>query len=181
VSFWDSSALFPLAFNEPASPLLRAISEERGVPLVWWGAFVECWSALERRTRAARVSTAERQRAEQVLGEMAATWIEIHPSPLLRDRAVRLLAVHDLRAGEALQLAAALTWAEERPRGRAFICLDERLREAARREGFTVLPEKMIWPHFTPSAAPSQHPPPAPPRASIRSRVRRPPPPRRAR
>jgi uncharacterized protein len=144
VSFWDSSALFPLAFSEPVSPLLRAITEERGVPFVWWGALVECWSALERRTRVADVSTEQRQRAEHTLEEMAATWIEVHPSASLRDRAVRLLAVHDLRAADALQLAAALTWAEERPRGHAFVCLDDRLREAARREGFLVLPEEAV-------------------------------------
>ena len=67
-------------------------------------------------------------------------WTEIRPSTAIRDRAIRLLAIYSPSAADALQLAAALTWAEDRPAGRAFVCLDDRLREAAHREGFTVLP-----------------------------------------
>ena len=76
-----------------------------------------------------------------LLQQLAQTWIEIEPGGALRERALRLLASHNLRAADALQLAAALVWAEERPAGRIFICLDARLREAARLDGFTVLPE----------------------------------------
>jgi len=57
------------------------------------------------------------------------------------DRAERLLEIHPLNAADALQLAFALAWCQERPQGRAFICLDGKLREAARREGFRLLPE----------------------------------------
>jgi predicted nucleic acid-binding protein len=59
----------------------------------------------------------------------------------LRERAGRALAAHPLRAADALQLAAALVWADDSPAGEAFVCLDDRLREAAGREGFQVLPE----------------------------------------
>lgn len=38
-----------------------------------------------------------------------------------------------------LQLAAALVWAGKAPKGHQFVCLDQRLREAARKEGFTLL------------------------------------------
>jgi hypothetical protein len=51
------------------------------------------------------------------------------------------VASHPLRAADALQLAAALVWCDEAPQGTAFVCLDDRLRDAARREGFAVLPE----------------------------------------
>ena len=54
--------------------------------------------------------------------------------------AERLLAVHPLTAGDALQLAAALIWARERPARLRFVCLDEQLRRAAGREGFNILP-----------------------------------------
>jgi hypothetical protein len=47
---------------------------------------------------------------------------------------------HPLRAGDALQLAAALVACGERPEALPFVCLDDRLRDAARREGFAVLP-----------------------------------------
>jgi hypothetical protein len=47
---------------------------------------------------------------------------------------------HPLRAADTLQLAAALIWAEETPQGLEIVCLDQNLREAALKEGFTLLP-----------------------------------------
>jgi predicted nucleic acid-binding protein len=58
----------------------------------------------------------------------------------VRERAVRLLISHPLRAADAQQLAAALIWCEEKPSGQDFVCLDQRLRESAEREGFGILP-----------------------------------------
>jgi predicted nucleic acid-binding protein len=57
----------------------------------------------------------------------------------IRARAGRLLANHPLSAADAFQLAAALAWCEERTQDEVFVCLDRRLGEAARREGFTLL------------------------------------------
>jgi len=51
------------------------------------------------------------------------------------------VAAHPVRAGDALQLAAALAWSDEPPQGSGFVCLDDRLRTAAQAEGFAVLPE----------------------------------------
>ncbi|HEY6321861.1 MAG TPA: hypothetical protein VJA16_09915 [Thermoanaerobaculia bacterium] len=45
-------------------------------------------------------------------------------------------------AADSLQLAAAIDWCEERTTGAGFVCLDQRLRSAALREGFDVVP----WP-----------------------------------
>ena len=64
----------------------------------------------------------------------------IAPTDDVRRRAARLLAVHPLRAADALQLAAALVWVEEQPHGERFVSLDGRLRDAAAREGFTLVP-----------------------------------------
>ena len=65
----------------------------------------------------------------------------IEPCIRLRDRAGRLVAAHPLRAADALQLAAALMWCDDTPSTvTPFVCLDERLRNAARREGFSILP-----------------------------------------
>jgi hypothetical protein len=50
------------------------------------------------------------------------------------------LALHDLRAADALQLAAALIACDEQPALLPFVTLDRRLADAARREGFRVLP-----------------------------------------
>ena len=64
----------------------------------------------------------------------------LSPSDELRRRAARLLAVHPLRAADALQLAAALLWCEEQPHGEGLVSLDAKLRDAAAKEGFSVLP-----------------------------------------
>lgn len=50
----------------------------------------------------------------------------------------RLLRVHALRAADALQLAAAIAASEADPASLKLVTLDERLAEAARREGFPV-------------------------------------------
>lgn len=65
----------------------------------------------------------------------------VAPSGALRDRASHLVAVHPLSAADALQLAAAFVSSEATPRGEGFVTLDDRLRTAARSEGFAVLPE----------------------------------------
>ncbi len=62
------------------------------------------------------------------------------PSEALRAQAERALAVHPLSAADALQLASALTWRREPARSAELVCLDERLRDAASREGFALLP-----------------------------------------
>ena len=64
----------------------------------------------------------------------------VAPTDELRHRAGRLLAVHPLRAADALQLAAALEWCEQQPQGEGFATLDARLAQAAAAEGFTVHP-----------------------------------------
>ena len=66
--------------------------------------------------------------------------MKVLPGERLREVAERMLRVHPLRAADALQLAAALVWSRDRPDGRVFVSCDERLRDAAGREGFTVLP-----------------------------------------
>lgn len=66
---------------------------------------------------------------------MSASWFEIQPGAALRDHAMRLLRLHPLRAADALQLAAATEFSGGGARG-VFACYDDRLREAAEREGF---------------------------------------------
>jgi predicted nucleic acid-binding protein len=83
-------------------------------------------------------------RALEVLRELADAWAEIPPGDRLRDRALRLLRVHDLRAADALQLAAAVLLSADAPESLPFVCLDQRLRDAASREGFALVPAKIV-------------------------------------
>lgn len=106
---------------------------------VWWGTPVECVSAFARLRRQGELIAAGLGRARDLLDRLAEDWSEVGPSLEVREHAVRLLGLHPLRAADALQLAAALVWANRRPAGQPFVCLDARLREAARAEGFLVL------------------------------------------
>lgn len=138
--FWDTSALLPLVKDESQTDAIRAIQAEDEDIVVWWATRVECVSALTRRLREGTVSPAEEVFIREALHDLFETATEIMPSEDVRARSERALAVHPLRAADALQLGAGLVWARDRTRGREFVSLDGRLREAAQREGFTVLP-----------------------------------------
>ena len=107
---------------------------------LWWGSIVECLSALHRQRREGRLSLALVEQGTRRLVDLIEDFDVIDPTSLLRDRAGRLVAVHPLRAADAFQLAATLVWCDGASSGESFVSLDERLREAARREGFTILP-----------------------------------------
>jgi hypothetical protein len=70
-------------------------------------------------------------------------WTEVQPSEILRGTAERLLAVHVLRAADSFQLAAALHWCQRQPANKELVSFDSRLRDAAYKEGFTILPEEI--------------------------------------
>jgi hypothetical protein len=106
---------------------------------VWWGTPVEICSAISRQERAGHVTANEASEAFLALESLAEGWHEILPTTRVRKMAQRLLRVHPLRAADSLQLAAALTVTEGHSRSGSFVCLDDRLADAARREGLRVL------------------------------------------
>jgi hypothetical protein len=138
--FWDSSAIVPMLVPEARSAAMVALLEAEPALVAWWATPVECQSALYRRQREGSVPRAVVERALQRLRGLVEDADFVAPSSRLRDRAGRLLATHPLRAADALQLAAALAWCDDRPEGEPFVCLDDRLRDAALREGFALQP-----------------------------------------
>lgn len=143
MKFWDASAVVPLCAEEPGSASVRAMLDEDTSVVVWWGTRTECFSALMRRKREDGLTHREERAARYVLHSLAQAWTEMQPSEAVRGVADRLLAVHSLRAADALQLAAAMVWCRQVPAGQALVTFDSRLREASLREGFTVLPEEL--------------------------------------
>jgi predicted nucleic acid-binding protein len=109
------------------------------VAAVWWGAPIECFSAIARRERAGLIDAEDIARGEAKLTTMADRWVEVPPTEHVRQRGCSLLRLHDIRAGDALQLASAST-ARDRGGNLPFVTLDEGLANAARREGFPVFP-----------------------------------------
>ncbi len=137
--FWDASAIVPLLVAEITTPQMQALAEGDPDMLVWWGSPVECMSALTRLERTAALDAKGIAHASERLRQLADGWHEIEPSEIVRESAVRFLRVHRLRAADALQLAAAFTAAERRPVSLRVVTLDERLADAARKEGFALV------------------------------------------
>lgn len=106
--------------------------------LVWWATEVECVSAIARLERQNDLSPDATLVALERLDAVAEGWSEVQPVEAARRTAQRLLRVHNLRAADALQLAAAIVAAEGRPASLEIVTLDDRLTAAARREGFVV-------------------------------------------
>jgi len=139
MKFWDSSAIVPLLLAEAATPLVQAVAEQDPGMLVWWATEVECASALARLEREGGIYVTVAADAFERMTQLAGGWYEVEPGDGVREAAVRLLRVHQLRAADALQLAAAVVASEHRPSTLELVTLDEHLAAAARKEGFVVV------------------------------------------
>ena len=136
--FWDSSAITPLLVVEADSARREQQLLVDSDMVVWFGTLVEVESSLARRKRAGELSGEFELRARRHFDELAAHWTEVAPNNEVRARAIRLLRVHQLRAADAFQLAAALVFCREQPQNLPFLTADQRLRDAAALEGFPV-------------------------------------------
>ncbi len=138
-AFWDTSAIVPLCTWQSPSAELRRIARIYGRMVVWWGTPVEVRSALARLVRTGELSPEGKVAAQVRLERLQGVWSEILPTEQVRALAQTLPDVYGLTAADSLQLAAALIWCGERPRGKPFVVLDARLSSAAARAGFTVV------------------------------------------
>lgn len=140
MKFWDSSAIIPLLVIEQNTGNVKRIASDDEDIVVWWATRVECRSALTRRKREGSIDSNDESKAVLVLNAIESSWSEIMPTEKVRSRAERLLSLHPLRTADAFQLAAALLWAAEEPHDHGIVCLDDRIREAALKEGFSIFP-----------------------------------------
>jgi predicted nucleic acid-binding protein len=137
-AFWDSSALVPLCVHESTSRQAH-FQLRQSLPVVWWASGLEVHIAIARLHREGRLKDAGKQGALSRLEVLSRGWREILASDAVRDAAERLLDAYDLRAADSLQLAAALTWCQQRPSRRTFICADQHLANSAVAAGFSVV------------------------------------------
>ena len=138
--FWESSALVALVVEQRTSVQVRALEQEGLEAVAWVLSDVEVRSAIE---RLAREGVLTPDQARHDIQDSETVWRRLRTIDLVdavKLRAKRLLSRHALRAADAMQLGAALLVAEDVPEGLEFVTLDDRLAEAARREGFRVLP-----------------------------------------
>lgn len=136
-AFWDSSALVPLCVSQAATETLQGFYA-RFSAVVWWATPVEMESALARLARSGTITPVVHAQARLAAEKIALDWSMIEASIAIAMEARELLRVHDLRAADALQLAAALAWCESKPGGEIFLTCDKILGHAAGLAGFTV-------------------------------------------
>lgn len=141
--FWDSSAIIPLCIDEPQTKAVQQLLRKDTAIAVWWGSVIECYSAFAHLRREGFLKSEEEDQMRHLLSLLSDSWTEIEPSGDIRDIAGRLPMIHPLHSADAMQLATALVWAEKRPKGHQFVCFDLRLRDAARKEGFALLPTQL--------------------------------------
>lgn len=138
--FWDSSALVPLVVQQDSSDQARKLLGQDPALLCWVLSELEVMSALARLEREKALSP---EGFRQACEQLEAVWSGVATVSLIdgvKLRAKRLLRLHTLRAADSCQLGAALLAAHDAPTGWKFLSLDDRLRDAADREGFQVLP-----------------------------------------
>jgi len=134
--YWDASGIVPLLVEQSHSREMEKLIEQDPDIVTWWGSSIECFSALMRLVREGRLNSSGAQAAERRLRELRKGWNEVLPTEACRRAAERMLRVHPLRAVDAQQLAAALIASDNEPSMLEVVCLDQRLTEALRKEGF---------------------------------------------
>jgi len=139
VRFWDSSALVPIFVKEAATTEVEGWRAADPGITTWMMTRVEVLAAIARKKRERPEMVALWNRAVRDVDEVSLRWIEIYDAVAARLHAERIVFEYPLRTADALQLGAALVAADGDPQSLELVTLDQRLAEAARREGFPVL------------------------------------------
>ena len=139
MKFWDASAVVPLLVPQGPSQMMEREYASDTVINVWCLTSVEAWSAVSRLRRQGHLDSPGMRVARRRLQSLLENWGEIDDLRAVRSRAQRLLETHPLRAGDALQLAAALVLVSDHPERTPFVTLDARLADVAAQEGFQIV------------------------------------------
>jgi hypothetical protein len=138
--FWDSSAIIPLLVLEEQTEYCLEAFHMDSDAMVWTMTKIEVFSALCRRMRDGSLGQETFDAAKRGMDELFESVYEVVAIRLVKERALRLLRIHPLRAADALQLAAVLVAADENVKRLPIMCFDDRLTTAAKLEGFEVNP-----------------------------------------
>jgi predicted nucleic acid-binding protein len=141
--FWDTSAIVPLLIHEPESDGMRELMRLDTEILASFITPIEVTSVIWRKLHHRQLDAVGRVNAESQFADISSNWFEVADLRHVKEVALDLLARHPLRSADALQLASAivgLRLAQQRAANLPFVTLDTDLSEAARAEGFPVLP-----------------------------------------
>ena len=134
--YFDASALVKRYVRERGSAKVRRLIAS-GTPATSRLSEVEIASAVGRRAREGAFSVTERDRALAALERDFSVMFVVELTAEITARARALLQRHELRAGDAIQLASCLYLQDQIGEDVSLIAFDDRLTQAARREGLT--------------------------------------------
>ncbi len=138
-SFWDTSAIVPTLVFQTSSKSASALLRKHKKLVLAWITRIEIYSAICRLARQGILDNKNYTIAVDRFTRIEKNRIEVFPTETLRALSIDLLQQYELRAADAMQLASALIWCNEKPSKKTFITFDEQLALAAAQVGFVVL------------------------------------------
>jgi predicted nucleic acid-binding protein len=137
--YWDSSALVASFISEQETNKVRSFSMNAG-DLRSYTAIItplEIESAIQRRFKEQSITVKQIDEARLLTMEFRKKTYLVVADQNILDIALHIQKIYNLRVADALQLGSARAGTEN-PSKVYFLCLDEKLNEAAKREGFNV-------------------------------------------
>jgi hypothetical protein len=139
--FWDSSAIIPLLVLEDKTEYCISAFQTDKEIMVWTMSKVEVFSALCRSFKENTLTEGTFELAKKRMTDLFDIAFEIVSISKVKERALRLSQVHTLKAADALQLASVLVATQEVTSKLPIMCFDEKLKQAAKLEGFAINPD----------------------------------------
>jgi predicted nucleic acid-binding protein len=136
IVYFDTSALLKLIVGEHGSPLAAALYNRADMVVTSRIADIEVRSALAAGLRGAIMDAAEYRDALDRWEQLAPTFATVELTGAVAHRAAELVGDSALRAGDAVHVASAVVMQP----GAVVAAWDERVSEAARGHGLTVVP-----------------------------------------
>jgi predicted nucleic acid-binding protein len=136
----DSSAVLAWLLDEEAGAFVRKTLSETETVLASDLTLIECDRVLHRAAALGELSEAEVADRRAHLAAAAAHWHVLRIGPEVVDRARQPFPGDPIRTLDAIHLASVVV-ARSALAGLDLLCLDDRLRRAARKLGLTLLPE----------------------------------------
>ena len=137
--YWDSSAVVASILNEKSGrnvdKFVASVPESKLYTAIITPLEIE--SALQRKLREKSISAKDMDMGRIVAAEFRKAAFLIAAEHNVLDAALHLQKIYGLRPADAVQLASARVGTEN-PSKVHFLCLDGKLNEAAKREGFHV-------------------------------------------
>lgn len=144
IIYADSSALAKLLIEEDGSDAIGILATLADGVVTAASSRVETFAALAAAHRDGRLDSVAFEDAKGEAANLFADMSLVAIDEALLDRACSLAELHSLRAYDAVQLSALLTY---RPEDLTFACFDGALKAAAASEGYAVFPAEGAGAH----------------------------------